>query len=359
MNNVKLAIVGCGSISQLNVPGYLEHESCQIVALCDPVRERAEFRAAQWGITPRIYTKYDEVLDDSDIDAVELLTPTSLHAEQSIAALETGKHVSCQKPICNTLEEAERVALAMRHSGTCFRVTENFLYYPPLLKAKALLDSGAIGEPSFTRIHTLRGSHTIDRSFIEEPEARVWRRDSQANAGGQVFDGGWHNYATAMWLLGDDVEKISAVITHTSDFALEVPSTITWKFKGRDSLAVFGFGYAQRMPVRGKYYPLDDFFEIQGSEGVIWVTRCTGEMLELPPVVLHRGGESTSFQVASDWALGFKGAARSFVDCLINGDQPDMDVEFSMKVLRATMAAYLSSETGTSVEPTRLTRTSQ
>ena len=355
MDEVKLAIVGCGTISQLNAPGYLEHESCQVVALCDPVRERAESRATQWGITPRIYTSYDEVLQDPDVDAVELLTPTSLHAEQSIVALEAGKHVSCQKPICNTIDEAERITSAVRKSRARFRVTENFLFYPPLLKAKKLLDSGAIGEPSFARIHTLRGSHTIDDSFTEEPEARVWRRDPQANVGGQVFDGGWHSYATAMWLLGDDVEKVSAIITRTSDFLLDVPSTITWKLRGRECLVVFGFGYAERMPLRGRYYPLDDFFEIQGSEGVIWVTRCTGEMLDLPPVVLYRDGESTPFQVPSDWALSFNGAARNFVDLLIDDEQPDMDVEFSTKVLRATLAAYLSSETDTTVNPASLT----
>ena len=220
MDKVKPAIVGCGTISQLSAPGYLEHENCQVVALCDPVRERAESRATEWGITPRIYTSYDEVLEDPDVDAVELLTPTSLHPEQSIVALGAGKHVSCQKPICNTVEEAERVASAVRNSRTRFRVTENFLFYPPLLKAKELLDSGAIGEPSFARIHPLRGSRTIDDSFTEEPEARVWRRDPQANAGGQVFQSGWHSYATAMWLLGDDVEKVSAVITR--------PATSSW-----------------------------------------------------------------------------------------------------------------------------------
>ena len=103
---VRLAIVGCGTISQLNAPGYLKHEACDVVALCDPVRERAERRAAEWGISPRIYTRYEQVLEDAEIDAVELLTPTHLHAEQSIAALEAGKHVSCQKPVAATLDEA-------------------------------------------------------------------------------------------------------------------------------------------------------------------------------------------------------------------------------------------------------------
>ena len=171
-----------------------------------------------------------------------------------------------------------------------------------------------------------------------------------------MFDGGWHSYATAMWLLGDDVEKVTGIISRTDDFMLDVPSTITWKLRGRDCLVVFGYGSAERMPIRGSYYPLDDFFEIQGSEGVIWVTRCTGEMLDLPPVVLHRDGESTPFQVPSDWALSFNGAAHHFIHSLIAGEKPDMDIEFSTKVLQAALAAYRSSETDTAVDPSRLTQ---
>ena len=98
MDTVRLAIVGCGNICQLNAPGYLEHPRCQVVALCDVDRSRAERRAREWGIAPRIYTDYAQLLDDRGVDAVELLTPTYLHADQIVAALEAGKHVSCQKP---------------------------------------------------------------------------------------------------------------------------------------------------------------------------------------------------------------------------------------------------------------------
>ena len=78
MDRVRLAIVGCGNICQLNAPGYLEHPRCDVVALCDTEWARAQLRARQWGITPRIYKDYAELLDDSTVDAVELLTRSSL-----------------------------------------------------------------------------------------------------------------------------------------------------------------------------------------------------------------------------------------------------------------------------------------
>ena len=161
MDKVRLGIVGCGYISVLNAPGYLQHERCEVAALCDPIRERAAGRAKEWGIDPKIYTSYEDLLNDSEIDAVELLTPTHLHAQQSIDALDAGKHVSCQKPIAASISEVDEMIAAVERGTTTFRVTENFLYYPPILKAKELLDGGAIGEPSMVRIHTTRASRPL------------------------------------------------------------------------------------------------------------------------------------------------------------------------------------------------------
>jgi predicted dehydrogenase len=76
MDRLRLAIVGCGNISRLNVPGYLQHPRGDVVALCDTLPERAKRRAAEWGITPRLYSDLAQVLDDPAVDAVELLTPT-------------------------------------------------------------------------------------------------------------------------------------------------------------------------------------------------------------------------------------------------------------------------------------------
>ena len=352
---VRLAIVGCGTISQLNAPGYLKHESCEVVALCDPVRERAEGRAAKWGITPKMYTRYEQVLEDPDIDAVELLTPTHMHAEQSIAALGAGKHVSCQKPVAATVEEADRVVEAAARAGTIFRVTENFIYYPPLVKAKELLDSGAIGEPSIVRMRVVLTDFESDsESFRIGHDALSWRRDAALNPGGLLYDEGVHKYATAMWWVGEP-EAVSAMVTRTDDFMIEAPSVITWKFRGSDCLGVFESASAPDMKIRAPYYPIDDFFEIQGSAGTIWVTRCSGEMLDLPPVMLHKGSESVSYQVPMDWLTGFDGAARDFIDGIIEGRQPMMEASMAKKVLQAALAAYRSSDTERPVDPSTVT----
>ena len=354
MDKVRLAIVGCGTISNLNAPGYLQHDKCEVVALCDPMRERAERRAAQWGIEPKIYTSYEDVLNDSDVDAVELLTPTYLHPDQIISGLDAGKHVSCQKPIAATVAEVDQIASAVSSANGTFRITENFLYYPPIVKAKELLDSGAIGDPSMLRISTVRAASVTEPKIAVEPGALTWRRDAGANPGGMLYDDGWHKYATAMWWLGD-IALVDAMVTKTDDFISEFPSTVMWKFRDKNCLAVLDYSSSEGMAIRGKYYPSDEFFEIKGSEGSIWVTRCTGEMLDLPPVMLVKGTETIGIQVPMDWIEGFKGAARDFIDSILGDRQPHMDVEFAKKVLQMALAIYQSSETERRVDPSTIT----
>ncbi|MAF51896.1 MAG: hypothetical protein CL694_02605 [Chloroflexi bacterium] len=354
MDRVRLAIVGCGTISQLNGPGYVSHPKCDVVALCDPIRDRAVRRAREWAISPAIYTDLADVLADDTIDAVELLTPTYLHAEQAIASLEAGKHVSCQKPISVTVAEADAVIRAAESSSKTFRVTENFLYYPPIVKARELIASGAIGDPSLVRVRTVWAGQHSNPGFTIEPDALDWRQDPQLNAGGLLWDDGWHKVATAMWWIGD-VESVSALISRTDDYMVEAPSIAMWKYADRDCTAVFEFASAPEMPIRSKYYPSDEFFEIVGREGVLWVTRCTGEMLDMPAVVFHRGDSSTSYQLPADWSVSFDGAANDFVDSLLAGRQPDMDARFGKRVLQATLAMYAASEAREWVSPNSMT----
>jgi predicted dehydrogenase len=354
MDRVRLAIVGCGTISQLNAPGYLQHPRCDVVALCDTEPERAARRAREWGITPRVYSDLKQVLDDAAVDAVELLTPTWLHADQIVAALAAGKHVSCQKPLATTIAEADRIAAAVARARTTFRVTENFLYYPPILKAKELLDAGAIGEPSLVRIHTTRAEHIMGGVLEIGADAAVWRRDRARNPGGPLYDDGVHKYATAVLWIGE-IGDVSAIVTHGADVLAETPAAAMWRFTGRNCLGIVDYTAAPEMTIRSRYYRADEFFEIHGSRGILWVTRCTGEMLDLPPVVLIRGTETVSYQVPTDWRLGFDGAAADFVDALLAGRQPAQDVQAAKHVLSIPLAIYEAARLGCAVAPGSLT----
>ena len=124
--------------------------------------------------------------------------------------MEAGKHVSCQKPMCTTIADADEIIAAADRARTKFRVTENFIYSPPILKAKRLLDAWAIDEPSLLLIHSTMRVFSQRPRVTADPEALIWRRDPQLNPGRMVFDDSVHKYATARKWLGD-IESVFGI----------------------------------------------------------------------------------------------------------------------------------------------------
>ena len=169
-----------------------------------------------------------------------------------------------------------------------------------------------------------------------------------------LYDDGWHKYATAINWIGE-VESVQSIVSRSDDYLDETPSAAIWKFKDRNCLGVLEYSSAPEMTIRGRYYAADEFFEIQGSKGAIWVTRCTGEMLDLPPVMVVKGTETTGIQVPMDWIEGFNGAARHFIDCIIKDEQPDMDIAFSRHTMQVAMAVYKAADEERPVQPSSLT----
>ena len=153
---VRLGVLGAGNIADMNVAGYLEHPNCDVVAVCDVDVHVAERAAQRWG-APTVYASQEELFADERVDAVEVLTPTHMHHAHVTAALKAGKHVSVQKPIANSVDEAIELGRLAEMAGLTLRVSECFVHYPPLELAKALITSGAIGKPIGIRVRTVVG----------------------------------------------------------------------------------------------------------------------------------------------------------------------------------------------------------
>jgi len=148
------------------------------------------------------------------------------------------------------------------------------------------------------------------------------------------------------------VRSVQAVVRQAPLF-FEAPTAALWEYDRDDLLGLMEVTYAPNMFIRSGYYGADEFFEIQGTDGFIWVTRYTGEMLDLPPVMLYdSSGTTTSFGgIDADWAHSFEVSARHFVDSLIEGTQPDMTGEMAIKTLQLAFAVYQASNTRQPVDP--------
>jgi predicted dehydrogenase len=349
MERVGLGVVGAGNIAQLNVPGYLDHPQCDVVAICDPQIAKAEAAASRWGI-PRVYASLDDLLVDDGVDAVELLTPTFLHHDHVIAAANAGKHISCQKPMANSVAEAREMVAAVQRNNVTFRISECAFHYPPLVRAKELIKQGAIGTPTVVRIKTVVG--TTDSAFQAglAADGYSWRFNEKS-PGGHLFDDVVHKYAAALWLVDTDIRSVQAVVRKGPVF-FEAPTAALWEYARDDLLGLMEVSYAPDMHIRSKYFGADEFFEIQGTEGFIWVTRFTGEMLDLAPLILYgKDGTTTEIPVEADWMAGFRGSATHFIDALVNGTEPEMSGELGIKVLQLAFAVYQASIERRPVDP--------
>ncbi len=352
---MRLGVIGCGNIADMNVAGYLQHPACDVVAVCDLRADAAADAAARWGV-PDWHDDLAVLLARDDIDAVEVLTPTNTHAAIVSAAIEAGKHVSCQKPLANTVADVRALGEAARERGVVLRTSECYLHYPPLELARSLVESGEIGDPTVVRIKTVVG--TTDSAFQQQLDFDgYWWRFDDRSPGGHLFDDNVHKYACALWLPGRPITSVQAVVRQTG-FFFETPTVALFEYDDPNLLGMMEVSYAPDMHIRSKYYGADEFFEIQGTEGWIWVTRCTGEMLDLPPVVLYRkDGTTEEFgDVEADWAAGFCRASAAFVDGLLAGDDAiDMTAEDSARVLQLCFAVYQASNEHGPVDPSTIT----
>jgi len=349
---IRLGVIGAGNIAALNVAGYLEHDRCDVVAVCDTDKDVAAEAAAAWG-AEQVFTDLQELLADPDIDAVEILTPTHLHHEHVLAAVAAGKHVSCQKPLSNTVAESREMAAAAEAAGVTLRVSECFYHYPPLERAKKLIADGAIGKPTNVRIRTVVGQTDAPFQAGLRADGYVWRLNS-LSPGGHLFDDMVHKYAMALWLFDQDIVSVQAVVRRR-DLFFE-PCAAIFEYEDESLLGSMEVSYAPKMWMRSAYYGADEFVEVQGDEGFLWVTRCTGEMLDLAPVMVYRGDQGNQAMTGyndmdADWGTGFKRSSAHFVDSLLNGTAADMTPQQAAKVLQLCFAVYEAGNTRGPVDP--------
>lgn len=354
MERVRIGIVGIGNVAPLNVRGYLEHDRCDVVALCEPRVDKGQRMASEWGV-PKVYSELDQLLNDDEIDAVEILTPTYLHKEHVIAAIAAGKHVSCQKPIANTIADAREMVEAAERAGVMFRISECNLFYPPLVKAKELVASGAIGTPTMLRMKTVVGKTDTTFQNNLEYEGYIWRFDARS-PGGHLFDDMVHKYATALWLFDEHIKSVQAVVRRGPLF-FEAPTAALWEYGRDDLLGLMEVTYAPNMFMRSSFYGADEFFEIQGTDGFVWVTRATGEMLDMPPVIVrHADGTSTEFSnLDANWLNGFRDSSKHFVDALLEGrTTADMDGDLAIRTMQLCFAVYQASNERRPIDPSTI-----
>ena len=352
MDRIRVGFIGTGRISDLHAIEYRDNPHAEIVALCDRDAALAEAKARDWGLEDAaIFGDHRDLLALEEVDLVDVLVPHHLHVEVALAAMEAGKAVSLQKPMCNSVADADRLVEAARAAGVTFRVFENFVFYPPVTKAKALIEEGAIGEPLTIRLKSNPGRS--DTAWDVPASALEWRQIPEQIGGGPlVVDDGHHKFALVRYFMGP-AEEVHAWVGHTTapdGFVYDAPAMVSFRFPG-GRCGNLEIVYSPELDINTSHYPQDDRIEITGTRGVIWVNRGHGQLGDsVVPVQLFRDGVMTGFDdVATGWETSFILSTRHCIEALREGRQPELSGAEAREILRFAFAAEESARTGSAV----------
>ena len=189
---LRVGIVGLGRLGQRHAHALaFNTPNCQLLAACSPVEAERDYAATQLGIQA-IYSDFYALLKDPNVDAVVLVTPTSLHADQTIAALQAGKHVFVEKPLALNVPDCEKVlAVAEKHPAQVAMVGFVRRFDPSYRSAFQSVEAGDVGRPFLVR------SQTCDKN---DPDGFFVK--FAPTSGGIFMDCSVHDIDLARWLLG-------------------------------------------------------------------------------------------------------------------------------------------------------------
>ncbi len=356
-----MGIIGCGVIFDLNVLGYLDRDDIEITCLCDSKRRRAKEKIGKFNLSPhiRIYSDYKKMLDDENIDILEILLPHHLHCEATLyAAKKNILGICVQKPMANSIIECDKMISACKKNNVKLKVFENFTFYPPIMRAKQLLQEGVIGQVNSIHIKTIEGTKG---GWNISTTAWVWRLDPKLCGGGLdcgspfVFDDGFHKFWLAVYLIEAKIEKVYSWVDRYNN--LDIPAYIMWKYAPPlnsdffvPTYGTMEYNYCPNMTLPSPYYPEEDFISITGSKGVIWINQATsaGNIMSnseiFPPIVIFKDGKvETITNVERDWKYGFINSTHHFIEAIKNDEEPVLSGEDGKYITQFALAALKSS----------------
>lgn len=212
---IGVAILGAGDIANIHIEAYQQFKKrCRIVALADIFTEKAQEKKEKYGLDCDVVGDYKELLGREDIQLVSVCLPPSMHCETSVAFLERGIHVLCEKPMAPCLEECDRMLTAAKAGNAKFSIVAQNRFKQDIMKTKTMLDRKALGDVYFVQANSTwwRGDNYYDL---------WWRGTWEKEGGGCTFIHAVHHIDLLLWLMGD-VQELSALVANQNHHNSEV-----------------------------------------------------------------------------------------------------------------------------------------
>ncbi|MFA6930630.1 MAG: Gfo/Idh/MocA family oxidoreductase [Lentisphaeria bacterium] len=341
---VRFGFLGAGSIViYRHALELAQNPYAELVMVYDPIKSRAQSLAKQYGM--KTAASENALITQKNIDAIVVATPNSEHARLTIAALEAGKHVLCEKPMATSLEDAAAMIRAAEKTGKKLMIGHNQCMMAPHLKAKQLLKDGCIGD-----ILTFRSSfgHGGPETWSQDNGPHTWFFKKEKAYVGSMGDLGVHKAYLLPWLLGSDFVEAGAFIdTKVKRDEKDKPITV-------DDNAVcilrMANGIMGQLTASWTYGAKEDNVTIiYGSKGQMILGADPDYQVE----VLLNNGERARYKVgavATNTSQVKSGIPDLFVDCILDDLIPPFDGMKGYKAL-ATVVACMESAASKKICP--------
>lgn len=318
---VKIGLIGAGGIANPHVNGYLKiPDQAKITAVADVVAENANRRAEQAG-GAAVYSDYHDMIANADIDAVDICLPHHLHADAIMAATAAGKHVLCEKPLCITTAEAEKIAAAVKESGVTLMCAHNQLFMPPVAKARELIQNGTLG-----KVFEIRTTDSFFNGGLNRDMG--WRGSVATAGGGELIDTGYHpTYLLLNLAQSEPVEVTAMTSRHRLPMEAEDSAQV---------LVRFADGSVGNIVTSWAYKPatITERFSLVAEKGSMW-----------------SDGKSLSYKIDEQTTTldfptveTFAAEVADFAACVAEKRRPiNTEVE-GINVLKVILGAYKSTE---------------
>ena len=349
MKKLKVGIVGVGGISELHIAGYRRNPNVELYAFCDINEKRLQEKGKKYGIT-RLYTDVNEMVKLEELDAVSVCTWNSAHAPCTIAALNAGKHVLCEKPMAMNADEAIAMEEAAKKSGKMLQIGFVRRFGNDCAILKQFVDNGDFGEiyyakATYTRRHGCPGG---------------WFCDKKRSGGGPLIDLGVHVIDLARYIAGCPKPVSAYGVTFNKlgnrpDIRMRPDECVNPEAAQKSD--VEDFASALIRFDNGFTIAIEASFDMNlpGENNIVLLGTKAGATVS-PDIRLYTNNNGYMTNVTFDMptALDFNGLFEreidDFVDCLLTGRKSNAPAEDGVALMKILSAIYKSAETGNEVK---------
>ena len=348
MRTIGWGVIRCGGIAdRRTIPeGIIPAEDSKLVAVMSRSESTSKRIAQKYGVN-RYYTREQDFLNDSEVDAVYVATPNYLHAEQSIAAADYGKHVLCEKPLALSIEGCEDIIAACKRNDVRLQVGFMMRFHACHREALKIIRQRMIGQPVMGRTQLTCWYPEI---------LGAWRQDLKLGGGGSLMDMGIHCIDLLRMLLGE-VEEVSAFTDATIfDYPVEDTSIVTLKFDSEAYGIVDSFFNIPDAAAQNR-------LEIYGTKGCILADGTIGQAsvgkLKVYTQEEERGYDAAQKRKTTDMKIRevaptpiniYKAEIEHFTKCIREDTEPINSGREAVKDQKIVLAAYRSSAEGKKIK---------